>query len=98
MKRWVRKDEWMELAACGGSEVHTADDPDEQQLAEAILVCAGCRVRPECIEWAVSDRACGVVVAGTYLPDPKLRRELKLLYIQLGSSLAGERELRGTDI
>jgi hypothetical protein len=91
-------DEWTELAACGGVDAHTAENPDAEQLAEAKRVCGGCLVRPECIQWALREKACSVFVAGIYLPDPKYKRELKVLYSHLESSLTRELDLRGTDI
>lgn len=98
MKRWMRRDEWMDLAMCGDSEVHTTENPTELDIHEASHICDGCLVRPECIEWAIRERACSVFVAGTYLPDPGMKRELKFTYSMLQESLAEERKSRGSDI
>lgn len=98
MKRWMRRDEWMDLAMCGGSEVHTMEDPDEDDHRQAAKACDACLVRPECIEWAIREKACAVFVAGTYLPDPGMKRELKSVYSMLEQSLPAERKSRGADI
>jgi hypothetical protein len=95
MKTWHRKDEWVELARCGDSAIHTMENPDEMDRLEAEAICGECIVRPECIQWAIKERACSVFVAGIYLPDPANKRELKLLYSQLEKSLPAERELIG---
>jgi hypothetical protein len=95
MKRWLRSDEWSGLAACGGSDLHTVENPSESQVEEAAAVCARCIVRPECIQWAVRDNACAVFVAGVYLPDPHHKKELKKVYNLLKSSLPMEFQLRG---
>jgi hypothetical protein len=98
MKRWMRRDEWAGLSACGGSDVHTAERPSESDSALAISICARCVVRPECIEWAVREKACSVFVAGVYLPDPKHKSELKALYSRLESSIPSEQKLRGDEV
>ena len=98
MKTWLRKDEWVDLAVCGESTVHTMENPTELDHLDAKLICDECLVRPECIEWAIREKACSVFVAGVYLPDPQYKRELKLLYNHLLKSLPAERELRGDEI
>jgi hypothetical protein len=95
MKKWRRKDEWVEIARCADSDMHTMENPSEMDKLEAEVFCGECVVRPECIEWAIRERACSVFVAGIYLPDPANKRELKLLYSQLEKSLPAERELIG---
>lgn len=111
MKTWRRKYEWTAYAACVDSTLHTAeyfapeldnsglDTPafelSDRDLESAAEVCRVCRVRPECIEWAVREKACSVVVAGTYLPDPIFKRELRVAYHKLQKSLPAEREKRG---
>lgn len=113
MKRWYRKYEWMSLAACAGSELHTAESrihsyPDRPPPFEdwddtpgilgdihaAREICDGCTVRPECIEWALRENACGVMVAGVQLPDPVYKKELAEAYCQLKDTLSDERERR----
>jgi len=98
MKTWLRKDEWMDLAMCAESAVHTMENPTELDNSDATSICDECLVRPECIEWAIRERACSVFVAGVYLPDPQYKRELKLLYNYLSNSLPAERELRGDNV
>jgi hypothetical protein len=95
MKKWQRKDEWVELARCGDSAIHTMENPTDIDRLEAEAICGECLVRPECIEWAVREKACSVFVAGIYLPDPADKRELRLLYNQLEKSIPSERALIG---
>jgi coenzyme F420-reducing hydrogenase delta subunit len=98
MRTWQRKYEWVQLAACEGSDLHTKDDPSESEVRAAAAVCAGCKVRPECIEWALRERACGVVVAGEYLPDPMYKRELRAVYAKLRRAFPDEFEARGGEV
>ena len=95
MKKWRRKDEWVEIAMFADSDIHTMENPSDIDKLEAEVFCDECVVRPECIEWAIREKACSVFVAGIYLPDPANKRELKLLYSQLEKSLPAERELIG---
>lgn len=98
MKRWRKKDEWMDLAYCGGSLLHTVDDPTPDEAAEAKSVCSSCPVRPECIEWALETSACSVFVAGTYLPDPCFKKELRQAFSRLRAELPAERKRSGMDL
>lgn len=98
MKMWRKRDEWVTYAACAGDGRFTADalnGNDAQQVRE---ICAGCRVRPECIQWALDERVSAVVVAGTLLPDPKHKRALRRIYAELRHRLPFELEARGEDI
>jgi hypothetical protein len=109
MKTWLKKYEWMIYAACVDNPIHTAEmgtpiggDGDWSDIpgfladiSEAQEVCDSCIVRPECIEWALSDNASGVVVAGVYLPDPANKKELRNAHAELRKSLPLERERRG---
>lgn len=95
MKTWRRKYEWVQYALCAGSELHTGEDLTPEELVEAQRICAGCLVRPECMEWAVQEKACSVVVAGVLLPDPVFKRELRVAYNDLKKSIPGEKQVRG---
>lgn len=104
MKTWLRKYEWTIYAACADSDLHTAEylapDPprvelDEESLKTAVDICRECKVRPECIEWAIKEKACAVMVAGVYLPDPVFKKELRLAYQHLQKLLPVERKNRG---
>jgi len=95
MKKWHRQFEWIELAICGGSTLHTMENPTDADRLEAEIFCGECVVRPECIQWAIREKACSVFVAGVYLPDPANKRELKLIYSELEKSLPAERALIG---
>ena len=98
MKTWKRKYEWMQLAVCAGSDLHTAETLNAEQLEEATKMCDSCKVRPECMEWALKENACSVFVAGVSLPDPAFKRELRSAYAFLKRSLPKEREARGRDV
>ena len=113
MKTWHKKYEWTAYAACSDNPLHTAEygceltddamdvagfEMTEVGLRNAYRVCLGCEVRPECIEWALREKACAVVVAGVYLPDPGNKKELRAAYSELLKSLPGERERRGDRI
>lgn len=98
MKRWLRRDEWMELSYCGDSPVHTVDNPTPEQTAAAQSICGPCVVRPECIEWAIREQVSAVFVAGVYLPDPQYKKDLRVMYRRLEESLPQERQVRGDDI
>ena len=95
MKRWHRKYEWVDHAKCGDSTIHTMENPNESDRIEAKVICTGCVVRPECIEWALREKASSVFVAGIYLPDPSMKRELRLLYHQLQESIPSELAMVG---
>lgn len=113
MKTWRKKYEWTIYSACANSELHTAEynvgdisDPcdqpgnllNESEFERAVALCGSCRVRPECIEWALSEKACGVIVAGLHLPDPFCKKELKEAYAKLRELLPSEKVNRGEEI
>lgn len=87
MKTWRRRYEWVQFANCGGSELHTGENLNIGQVNAASKLCSDCRVRPECIEWAIREKVSTVVVAGVYLPDPIFKRELREAYIRLNESI-----------
>lgn len=108
MKTWRKKYEWTSYAACADNPLHTAEmpageDSDAQDqpgmviddISEAQKVCDKCKVRPECIEWAIRENACAVVVAGRYLPDPFFKKNLRAAYNELQKALPGELKKRG---
>jgi hypothetical protein len=95
MKRWHKKYEWVDHAQCGDSPIHTMENPNESERIEAEAICTRCIVRPECIEWALREKASSVFVAGVYLPDPSMKRELRLLYNQLQESIPSELAIVG---
>lgn len=104
MKFWSRKDEWFRYAACFGSPDHTLPPSrdDAGPVADDLLVfeiCLGCRVRPECAQWAVDGEESGVWVCGTYIPghdeDKRLAKELRH---KLSESVQEERRMRGEDV
>jgi len=94
-KTWLKRDAWVQLALCWGSDAHTAEDPDDEQLAYAAAVCGDCPVRYECAKYAVETKMCSVVIAGVYLPDPIHKEELRMKWKQLQDSLPDELEARG---
>lgn len=62
------------------------------------VICSQCRVRPECIEWALQQRASAVIVAGAILPDPHFKKSLRSIHRYLRERLPYEHEARGEDI
>lgn len=98
MKTWTRRYEWVNFINCADSPLHTTDNLTPEEVAQAAEVCSTCQTRPECIEWALRDKACAVMVAGTYLPDPMFKRELRAAHNHLRNSLASEYEARGGDV
>lgn len=97
MKTWLRKYEWVQYALCVDSSIHTAEALTDAEVDAAAAICSACRVRPECMEWAVREKACSVVVAGVYLPDPMYRKELRAAYAELRRNLPAEFEARGSE-
>jgi hypothetical protein len=107
MKLWHRNNEWTSYASCRGSIDHTIPptrDPDEQDRPVAnrgkvVDICGSCRVRPECIKWALKPgpaQPVDVWVAGRFIPMNK--RQARKVRQQLADSLEGEFEARGDDI
>lgn len=107
MKLWTTASEWTKYANCGGSLDHSI--PPERPEDEAGLpvadpavvraICAECRVRPECIRWAVkpgADQPVDVWVAGKYIPVNK--RGARKMRQELAGSLEREYVARGDDI
>lgn len=95
MKRWRRQDEWMGYAACGGDERFTLDELSDSDLLEVQEICRSCLTRPECILWSIRTKASAVVVAGTLLPDPAEKEQLKAIYERFEQILPNEYEARG---
>lgn len=107
MKLWRTRDEWKRYANCGGSPDHTlpptrgeedADKPVADQN-RVVYLCAGCRVRPECIRWATKpgpDAPVDVWVAGRFIPPDK--RGARKVRAQLAETLDEEYFVRGDDV
>lgn len=74
---------WRDLAACRGGDPErffpsAAAGPEyEAQVAVAMAVCAGCRVQPECLTWALHALPYGVAGAMTEQQrrDERARRQ-----------------------
>lgn len=111
MKLWSKKYEWQGFSNCSG-DVRFITDPrstesppwspgptlDHEEVQEVRAICGACRVRPECIKWALEDDVSSVWVAGEYLPDPTFKRSLRLVTDRLRSSLPHELAVRGDDV
>ncbi len=71
----VRVAGWMDRAACLGvdPEVFFPDRGDLHGLGEALAVCAGCPVRHECLEFALSENLTHGVYGG--MPQTLRRTE-----------------------
>lgn len=71
MKLWKTKDEWVGLAPCG-DDIDFITEPEvlgPVRTAAVAEICAGCPVRPECIDWATVDR---------FVTDPKTKRRKRV--------------------
>lgn len=113
MRLWDRKDEWVGLAPCADSTdfVIAPEDLGPQRTAAVQRTCAGCPVRPECIEMncaPVTDimlrgtrPSNSIWVAGVWLPDvftAASRRELEAKRQGLLDSLPFEHALRSDEV
>lgn len=111
MKLWSKKFEWQDYSSCVGdvkfvTEPRSSETPpwspgptlNDQEVQEVREICGNCRVRPECIRWALDDEVSSVWIAGEYLPDPAFRRGLRSVYDRLRGSLPDELARRGDDI
>lgn len=96
MKMWRHKFEWMGYASCLGDDRFTSDDADNDDGLEEI--CAQCRVRPECAQWAADENVSAVFVCGVRLPDPAEARQLRKLRTRLAQQVPNELNARGEDI
>lgn len=108
MKLWRTRDEWTKYVACQGSLDHTVppvrgeEDADKPvaDVAKVERLCAGCRVRPECIEWALGKDQpyppTDVWAAGRFIPVDK--RKARRVRQELAATLVDERRVRGDDI
>lgn len=95
MKIWLRKAEWVDLAACLEDNRFIAERLCPADAQEVAQICSGCPVRAECMEWAVENQACSVVVAGIRLPDPSQKRTLRRVYKHFGRAIPAEKAERG---
>ena len=63
---------WRDEAACKGLDTDTFFPSSDAEAATAKLICAGCPVRSECLEWALLSRQEDGVWGG--LTDNERRR------------------------
>lgn len=107
MKLWRTVDEWKKYSNCGGSIDHTIPPTRSEEDADKPVadpdkvrsICGACRVRPECIRWALKpgpDQPVDVWVAGRFIPMNK--RQARKVRQQLADALEGELIARGDDI
>lgn len=108
MKLWNRRDEWTQYANCHNSIDHTlpperGEEDADKPVADAEHVqriCGACRVRPECIEYALGKDQpyppTEVWAAGRFIPVDK--RKARRVRQELAASLADERAARGDDV
>jgi WhiB family transcriptional regulator, redox-sensing transcriptional regulator len=59
--RWVRSGHWLSAAACLSADPElffpiSDSGKGQEQVAEAKTICAGCRVRRECLAFALRTR------------------------------------------
>jgi hypothetical protein len=107
MKLWTTSDEWKKYASCGGSIDHTIPpERDEEDADKPVAnvrkvqhICGTCRVRPECVRWALkpgADQPVDVWVAGRFIPVNK--RKARRVRQELAETLDREYAARGDDV
>ena len=108
MKLWRTRDEWTKYANCQDSPDHTLppergeEDADKPvaDVDKVVRLCSTCRVRPECIEFALGKDQpyppTDVWAAGRFIPVDK--RKARRVRQELAATLVDERNARGTDI
>lgn len=111
---WQRSDEWVDHAPCGGDPTFITEPRllTSSELDRLQETCAGCPVRPECIELntspvrdflkpKVTRPSHSIWVAGVWLDEPADTASSELLAAkkaQLNSSLQMERVTRPSSI
>lgn len=70
--------DWWKAAACQGADPElffpvSAVGPGEAEVARAKAVCAGCRVRRQCLQFALATRQLHGVWGGTTEQERQLR-------------------------
>jgi len=73
---------WRAAGACLSADPDlffpiSARGPAEKQVARAKMICAGCRVRPECLEFAVAHDLTYGIWGGTTPEDRQRERRRK---------------------
>ena len=108
MKLWRTRDEWKRYINCYKVPDHTlpperGEEDADKPVANVALVrslCATCRVRPECIEWALGKDQpyppTDVWAAGRFIPVDK--RKARRVRQELAATLVEERAARGDDV
>ena len=51
-----RQGDWRQDAACKGANVELFFAVDDDGVAQAKSICAGCPVQQDCLEWALASR------------------------------------------
>lgn len=65
---------WLDAAACAGMPLDVFF-PDGGGFTEARRVCAGCRVRSVCLEWAAAEGFRDGMFGGVNMADARERRQ-----------------------
>jgi len=76
LEELVHRPQWMAWAACRDESTSTFFLERGGQTKRAKAVCAGCKVRPECLDYAMADEDLTGIWAGT---SEKERRQLRRL-------------------
>ena len=74
---------WRSAGACVSADpdlffpISSAGSPGEQQIAQAKMICAGCQVRQECLEFALAHDQVYGIWGGTTPEDRQRERRRK---------------------
>jgi WhiB family redox-sensing transcriptional regulator len=73
---------WRAAGACLSADPDlffpiSSTGPAERQIARAKMICAGCRVRPECLDFALSHNQVYGIWGGTTREDRQRERRRK---------------------
>ncbi len=72
-----KKKEWQSDAACKEALPEVFFSDDEKLIAQAKLICRGCEVRAECLEYAIATRPANGVWGG--MSERQLSRIQRLI-------------------
>jgi len=74
----ILEEAWREYAACKGAPSEMFFDTSPAVQADARKICAGCRVRTECLEWALeTEQQYGIFGGLTVRGRKQLQRRRK---------------------
>ena len=71
--------EWMEDAACRGEPIDSffPESGFNGKVRDAVTMCKGCSVRPECLEFALANEIDYGIWGGATAPQRKIMRQMR---------------------